>query len=123
VRPQARRAVKLFAILCGAALVLALFTTPYIYRPARNVDQVRHGRVVADIHALRADLETYKSRNGSYPTTSPGLAALTLAETPPDPWDTDYVYRCPGIRDTNAYDLFSAGPDKRLDTADDDWGE
>jgi general secretion pathway protein G len=103
--------------------VLALFSTPVIYRLAGNVNYARQVRVAADIQTLRAALGTYKSRNGSYPTTSFGLAALALAETPRDPWGTDYVYRCPGIRDTNAYDLFSAGPDKRPDTADDDWGE
>lgn len=41
---------------------------------------------------------------------------------PKDAWRHDYVYRCPGTKDPNSYDLFSAGPDGKPDTADDDWG-
>jgi len=38
-----------------------------------------------------------------------------------DPWASLYVYRCPGIKNPDTYDLFSAGPDRKPDTDDDIW--
>ena len=95
-------------------------------------------RVQADIQAIKTQLQLYESLNGFYPTTEQGLQALvTQADTEPrpnrwyqffkelpkDPWGTVYIYRCPGIKHPDKYDLFSAGPDRQPDTADDDWGE
>lgn len=65
---------------------------------------------------------------GRYPTTAEGLNALITCPTDispklwkgpyldsskllRDPWGHDFVYRCPGIHNTNAYDLYSKGPD------------
>ena len=70
-------------------------------------------------------------------TTEQGLKALVtqpgsdpvptrwtqfLDSVPKDPWGRDYVYISPGRRNPNGYDLFSSGPDRIPDTADDDWG-
>jgi general secretion pathway protein G len=43
-------------------------------------------------------------------------------ELPKDPWGGDYIYRNPGLKNPGGYDLYSAGPDRQLDTGDDDWG-
>src|SRR5205807_10220628 len=43
-------------------------------------------------------------------------------EMPQDPWGNGYIYRCPGLKNPGGYDLYSAGPDRQADTADDDWG-
>jgi len=123
MRSEVRRTAKLVAVLLSALLVLALFTTPRIYRLAGSVEYARHIRVNADIQVLRFDLAAYKSRNGNYPTTAQGLAALALAEIPRDPWGNEYVYHFPGWSFPHAYELFSAGPDGVPDTADDDWGD
>jgi general secretion pathway protein G len=42
---------------------------------------------------------------------------------PKDPWQNEYIYRNPGQKNPSGYDLYSAGPDRKADTADDDWGE
>ncbi|PYL63906.1 MAG: type II secretion system protein GspG, partial [Verrucomicrobia bacterium] len=44
-------------------------------------------------------------------------------ERPKDPWQSNYIYLCPGIKNPNGYDLYSAGPDRKPDTSDDDWGD
>jgi hypothetical protein len=75
----------------------------------------------ADIHSLKAQLANYQKHNHVYPTTEQGLQTLGLV--PKDPWSSDYVYRYPGKRYPNAYDLFSAGPDRTAETADDEWGQ
>src|SRR3954470_24634639 len=95
-------------------------------------------RVSADIQAISTQLRLYESLNGFFPTSEQGLQALVTqpdsdpkpqrwypfyTEMPKDPWQNTYIYRCPGIKNTDSYDLYSAGPDRIADTADDNWGK
>src|SRR6267143_4756876 len=95
-------------------------------------------RVRADIQAVNTQLRLYESMNGFVPTTEQGLQALVVQpdteprparwyqlfkEIPKDPCQNNYIYRSPGIKNPNGYDLFSAGKDRLPDTADDDWGQ
>jgi general secretion pathway protein G len=79
-------------------------------------------------------LDTYKANTGSYPTTLQGFKALLVAspgvtnwkgpyltckDVPLDPWGTPYHYRFPGLHNPATYDLWSLGPDKLDNTADD----
>ena len=79
-------------------------------------------RVVADIQRLRAEVDDYRKRKGVYPATEQWARALGV-DLFRDAWGNEYVYRYPGKRYPRAYDLFSAGPDRIPDTADDDWGQ
>ena len=94
--------------------------------------------VRADIQSIGTQLMQYEAMNGFYPTTEQGLQALVsqaeseprpqrwyqfFKELPKDPWGNPYIYRCPGIKHPDRYDLYSAGPDRQPDTADDDWGQ
>jgi general secretion pathway protein G len=94
--------------------------------------------VRADVQTIGTQLQLYESMNGFYPTTDQGLQALVtqpqddprptrwyqlFKQVPKDPWGNDYIYRCPGTKHPDSYDLFSAGPDRKADTADDDWGD
>jgi general secretion pathway protein G len=94
-------------------------------------------RVQADVQAIKTQLQLYESMNGFYPTTEQGLQALVtqpqndprparwyqlFKELPTDPWGNGYIYRNPGLKNPGGYDLYSAGPDRQADTADDDWG-
>jgi general secretion pathway protein G len=119
--------VTIIAILMGAA----------IYRLAGNVEIAKHTAVSADVQALGTQLKLYESMNGFFPTTEQGIQALVtqpesdpkparwyqlFKEVPKDPWHNNYIYRCPGFKNPGSYDLFSAGPDRIPDTADDDGG-
>ena len=119
--------VTIIAILMGAA----------IYKLAGNVEIAKHTAVTADVQALGTQLKLYESMNGFFPTTEQGLQALVtppetdpkparwyqlFKEVPKDPWHNNYIYRCPGVKNPGGYDLFSAGPDRIADTADDDGG-
>jgi general secretion pathway protein G len=119
--------VTIIAVLLGVA----------INRFGGNVEYSKHVRITADIQGINTQLRLYESMNGFYPTSEQGLQALTvqpdtdpkptrwyqlLTSMPKDPWQSDYVYRNPGTKNPNGYDLFSAGPDRKADTADDDWG-
>jgi general secretion pathway protein G len=94
-------------------------------------------RVRADIQAVNTQLKLYESMNGFFPTTEQGLQALVVQpdtdpkpnrwyqlfkEMPKDPWNNDYIYYCPGKKNPDSFDLYSAGPDRKPDTADDNWG-
>ena len=104
----------------------------------RQLDYARQIKVMADVRGIRTALITYNGLNGFYPTTKQGLEALVMRPTteplstswmqlfdeiPKDPWEDDYVYVCPGVKHPDSYDLYSAGPDRKPGTADDDWGE
>ncbi len=75
---------------------------------------------------IKTALDRFKIDCGRYPTTSEGFAGMVNCPTnfsggkwsgpyldaiPTDPWGNAYVYRCPGIHNTNGYDLYSCGFD------------
>ena len=120
--------VTIIALLLGAA----------IYKLGGNVEYSRHVRVAADIQGINTQLKVYESMNGFFPTSEQGLQALVTQPTtdprpvrwyqlysqlPKDPWQNTYIYRSPGTKNPNSYDLFSPGPDRVPYTADDDWGD
>ena len=93
--------------------------------------------VRSDVQAITTQLKLYESMNGFLPTTEQGLQALVtqpsteprparwyplFKELPKDPWGNNYIYLCPGRKNPTGYDLYSAGKDRKADTADDDWG-
>lgn len=117
--------------------IIALLLGTAIYKLAGNVEYAKHTRISADVQSISTQLKLYESMNGFYPTTEQGLQALVTQpdsdpkptrwyqlykEMPKDPWQSDYIYRNPGTKNPNGYDLFSAGPDRKPDTGDDDWG-
>jgi general secretion pathway protein G len=119
--------VTIIALLLGAA----------IYKLGGNVEYARHTKIAGDIQSINTQLKLYESMNGFYPTTEQGLEALVVQpstdpqpqrwyqlfkEMPQDPWHNNYIYRNPGQKNPGGYDLYSAGPDRKPDTSDDDWG-
>jgi general secretion pathway protein G len=117
--------------------IIALLLGTAIYKLSGNVEYAKHTRIAADIQGISTQLKLYESMNGFYPTSEQGLGALVTAPTgdpkptrwyqlykemPKDPWMSDYIYRCPGTKNPTGFDLYSAGPDRKPDTTDDDWG-
>ena len=93
--------------------------------------------VRSDIQSIATQLKLYESMNGFLPTTEQGLQALVtqpttdpqtqrwyqlFKELPKDPLGNKYIYLSPGRKNPSGYDLYSAGQDRKPDTADDDWG-
>jgi general secretion pathway protein G len=119
-----RAAVVIFVLLLVSIATLVVVAS---VRMKRAEDVARCERVATDSRVFRTQLEAYRTMNGSFPTTEQGLHALVekqlIGLIPEDPWNTKYIYRCPGKKDSHGYDLFSAGPDRTPDTADDVWRE
>ena len=89
------------------------------------------GRIRASetqIVTFKTALNMFDVECGRYPSTEEGLEALIRCPTnmpadkwrgpflegktiPLDPWGHPYIYRCPGIHNTNNFDIYSCGPD------------
>ena len=81
----------------------------------------------SQIDAFKTALGVYELDNGLFPSTEQGLQALIAQpKTPPqplnwkgpyldppvlrkDPWGHDYIYKYPGQKIPNGYDLYSPG--------------
>jgi len=128
--------IALGVLVAGLVCVFLLgFSSFNMFCGPKGAYQVAHVRIWADVSTIRVALNRYKSIKGHYPTTEQGLAALLsqglepttrygtiLDSVPKDPWGSDYVYLSPGKIHPDAFDLYSAGPDRVPNTADDDWG-
>ena len=88
----------------------------------------------AKVQSIQAQLTSFKSLAGQYPTSAQGLMALH--KNPgvkrwtqmvkdeadlKDPWGNSFLYRYPGTHNPASYDVWSSGPD-RQDGTDDDIG-
>jgi|GEM_PF-1242923 len=112
-----------------------------IYNPAKLKEKIQAlATRRPNVSAAQADilsniataLKLYQLDNGAFPSTSEGLNALSykprearnwngpyLQDSPIDPWGHIYDYECPGIHQTQGYDLSSVGEDGQSGTADD----
>ena len=93
-----------------------------------------HGSCFASLRQLDGALEVFRVEHDRYPTQAEGLSALAnrpadipaekwsayLKEVYRDPWGNDYVYRYPGIHNTNSFDLYSLGENGRSKTGGND---
>jgi general secretion pathway protein G len=120
-----RRAFTLFEMLLVVALI-ALLAGVVVVNVGNILgsNQETIAKTFVD-QSMKAPLTAYRIHVGSYPTTAEGLQALISApagkaerwkgpyidKLPNDPWGNPYQYRYPGVRNPNAYDLFSYGPD------------
>lgn len=118
-------------------MIIGLLLGTAIYKLKGNVEVSRGVAVQSSLQSIRTQLKLYESLNGFPPTTEQGLRALVtqpeseprptrwnqlLDSVPKDPWGREFIYISPGRKNPNGYDLYSAGPDRIPDTADDDWG-
>src|ERR1051325_10655207 len=134
---SSRSGFTLLEIMIVVSIIVILLGLA-ISRMGNPIAPTKAVAVRADIQSIGTQLMQYNAMNGFYPTTEQGLQALVtqpsseprpshwdqlFKEIPKDPWGSNYIYLNPGRRNPNGYDLYSAGPDRKADTADDDWGQ
>ncbi len=114
--------------LMVVVVILAILAGLIIPRFMGETDKAKQAKAKIQIESLESALKMYKLDNGSYPTTEQGLKALVETPTvgnlpknwrqggylekgkvPKDPWDSEYVYVCPGSH--GDFDLSSLGAD------------
>ena len=130
---SASSAFTLLEIMLVVAIIALMMGAGFMFLgPQFQVAQ--DAKVRSDFQALGQSLELYENLNGFLPTTQQGLDALVtlpqsepkparwsqlMKQVPKDPWQSDYVYVCPGKHNPNGYDIYSKGKDRLADTADD----
>ncbi len=97
-------------------------------------DAAKLRQVESDFKSFESALAMYKLNAGSFPTTQQGLKALVekpsstpvprrwvqvMSKLPTDPWDSPYIYKFPGKKRANDFEMISKGPDGLENTADD----
>jgi len=100
-------------------------------RLAGRTESARIEAANADIEGgIALALDLYEVDMGRYPSSLEELTKkpsessswkgpyLKKGRIPKDPWGTGYLYRFPGTQNTEGYDLYSLGPDKKEGTGD-----
>jgi len=122
-----RRGFTLIEIMV-VMVILGILAGLIIPRIMGRPEEARRTKARIQIESIETALKLYKLDNGSYPTTEQGLQALVeppsvgklasawreggyleKGRVPKDPWDSEYVYLCPGIH--GDFDLVSYGAD------------
>jgi general secretion pathway protein G len=131
-----RRGFTLIELLLVMVIlaVLAALVLPRFTGRTEDANKTAAQTQISSLFSVALDL--YEADNGRYPTTAQGLNALRVQPTtapepkkwkgpylksdiPSDPWGNAYVYRSPGQKNPDGYDLVSAGPDGSEGTEDD----
>jgi general secretion pathway protein G len=123
--------IMLVVLIIGLLIGMALRFT------GGKLDEARRVKVAGDLQQIKTNLMMYQAGNGFYPSSEQGLKALVAKpesepqprnwrqlddQVPRDPWDKEYFYVYPGKHNPKEYDIFSAGPDRNPDTAEDNIG-
>jgi general secretion pathway protein G len=124
-------------VIIGAFLLIAIIRWPFYNGGAYKESKIKAAKV--QISNFETAIGAFKTAVGRYPTTTEGLSVLVvepqnelgdwakpfMKNIPLDPWGNDYRYVCPGVHNTDSYDLWSFGPDGQPDGYDDiaNWTE
>ena len=114
-------------------VILAVLAAIVIPKFAGRSQQAKETAAKSQISAFEVSLEQFEVDTGYYPQGSAGLTALVeqpsnaqnwkgpyLAKgIPLDPWGNAYIYTVPGKHNPDTFDIYSAGPDRKAETADD----
>jgi general secretion pathway protein G len=117
--------IELMIVIVILGLLAGMLVPKIMDRP----DEARITKAKLDIQAIESGLKLFKLDNGFYPTTEQGLRALVqkpeqrpvpknyrsggyleASSAPRDPWDNEYIYRCPGENNRD-YEIISLGAD------------
>lgn len=136
LRRAAAAAFTLMEIML-VVTIIALLAGLAIFKMGGVVGVGETAAARADLQSFRTALIAYRATAGTFPSTAQGLQSLVRrpeGEPKPlmwrkvfdgdikqDPWRHDFVYKCPGDKNTTSYDLYSVGEDGRPGTEDDIW--
>lgn len=103
-------------------IIIGILVAMVMPRLAGRSEEARLSVARADIDAnLAMALDLYELDTGTFPSSLNDLRAKPsgttnwrgpyLKKTPLDPWGRQYVYKYPGVHNTDGYDLYSLGRD------------
>ena len=136
MKPLLRNTTAGFTLLEIMLVIIIIVTLMAVLIPniSQKAEQAKIEQAGIYITRLAGDVATYEMQNSSPPSSSQGLKALV--EKPagdpaprrwrnyedkiqPDPWGQEYHYEFPGRHNTKSCAIFSNGPDRTPNTADD----
>jgi general secretion pathway protein G len=110
-------------------VILSVLATFVGVKYMGKAEEARKTQAKIQIDSFENALKMYKLDSGEFPSTEQGLKALVEKpavgnvpknwreggyldknRVPKDPWGNDYNYVCPGMKNTDSFDLFSYGP-------------
>ena len=112
-------------------IIIGILVSLIAPRLAGRSEEARRQAAKADIQGgLALAIDLFEADNGHYPADLQDLiknpSGLTSWRGPylkkgitKDPWGNSYVYHAPGSHNTESYDLFSIGADRKEGTGDD----
>jgi general secretion pathway protein G len=117
-------------------VIIGVLMSVVVVAVQHHLKEGRRTAAQLQVKNLSTALDTFEMHNGFLPSTEQGLTAL-ITQPPsapswrgpyldppvlkPDPWGSPYVYKYPGERYPQKYDVSSPGPD-RIAGNDDDIG-
>lgn len=121
---RSRVLAAVIVVLGIISAIIAVTITSKLLKPPRV--PTAELTVVSDLISLGTQIEVFRKNYQRYPTSAEGLDVLVHRPTDPtiakkwwqqmlfidpDPWHRPFQYRCPGLRNSQSFDLFSLGPD------------
>lgn len=114
--------------------IIAMILGGAIFAMRGIQDAAKLRQVDSDFKSYQSALSMYKLNAGQYPTSQQGLKALmdkpsstpvphrwvqVMPKITPDPWGAEYIYKFPGKKRANDFEMISRGPDGQENTGDD----
>ena len=123
-RPTGLAAFTLIEIMV-VVIILGVLAATIIPKFVTTTQDAKVSAAKAHVAELESALERFYVHMDRYPTTDEGLKLLVEApagddkkwrgpyvkQLRSDPWGSPYQYRCPGVRHTSGFDLWSRGAD------------
>ncbi len=131
--PKPNAAFTLIEILLVIVIIVALMTA-LLSTIASKMREAKIHMAGIYVDTLAQEIGRYELTNGGPPSNDQGLRALVekptsqpiprrwiqyLEKIELDPWGMEYRYRFPGTVHPKGFDIYSSGPDRQPDTADD----
>jgi len=128
-----KRAFTLIELML-VVIIISVLAAMVVPNLVGRSQEARIAAASGGIENVSVALGLYELDNGIFPSTEQGLAALKVKPTtspvppdwkgpylrkiPNDPWGNPYVYTCPGVHNTQDFDLSSYGADG-MESSDD----
>lgn len=124
---QAFTLIELLLVL----VILGILAAIVVPKFAGRTEQARVAAAQTQIAQFGTVIDAFEVDTGHYPKSLNELLAapadaqnwhgpyLKIDSIPKDPWQNDYIYKCPGTHNPSSYDIMSMGRDGRIGGDDD----
>ena len=114
IEPDGARGMTLIEIMIVITILgMVAAAVAVAVVPALKSAKVKQAKI--DIQTIKNAADLYYNKYSHYPTTDEGIQALVsekmLSKVPMDPWQHPYIYRYPGVKNSDGPDIGTYGSD------------